>query len=84
MAPKNTGSKENILGPINFGSEKMLGPKSWVWKIFGQKNFGLKKCWDNKNFQSTKFSCQQKFWMSKNFGSTKILGPKKNWVKKKL
>ena len=56
--------------------------KCWPNKIFGPKNFqvrkyvGLIKCWVEKNFEYKKFRAKR-IWIKTNFGSNRIFGPQK-------
>ena len=61
----------NFFGSTKFWSEIFLGQKN-----FGQKFFGVKKCWVTKNCGSKKFG------VNKNSGRKFVWVNKKNWVKK--
>ena len=61
----------NFFGSTKFWSEIFLGQQN-----FGQKFFGVKKCWVTKNCGSKKFG------VNKNSGRKFVWVNKKNWVKK--
>ena len=82
-----------IVGPINFWVQKLDLKKFWAQEILGLTNFGSKKFWVQKNFESQKtlgpkticvqknFRLHEKFLVHNNFGSKKNFRSKKFWLK---
>ena len=77
------------MSPKNYGSKKILGPKtSWVQKIFGfidilgKRKFLFKKYFGSKKLFGPKLLDTKWFWPTIFYGSKQILGPKILWTER--
>ena len=69
-----------MLGPINFGFQKMLGPK----RFEDQKDFGPKNMGPEKEMIWKEILVWKEIWVQLKFSGLKNLRPRKVSGKKKL